>query len=139
MPRERLIEFNEDDRENKDDILEKCYNEFKISIKKILIEYTGLEDLQQLMIKRSNPLLVKFNSWYSCKRFYQARPKMNPRNKRKPGTFTFSVSPDLIKRRYKLLKYARGIVNDNEIVAFAFAVSSDAPCHEYICSIISLT
>ena len=53
MPRERLIEFNEDNRDNMDDI---CYNEIKIPFnKKIYIEYTELEDLQQLMIKQSNP------------------------------------------------------------------------------------
>ena len=31
------------------------------------------------------------------------------------------MSPDLTKCRYELLKYARGIVNDNENVAFAYA------------------
>ena len=116
------IEFNEDDRENMDDILEKCCNEIEIPFNKNDIDRvhrTGRPLTTDGKTVKS--IIVKFNSWNSRKRFYHARPRMNPSNKEKPGTFTFSVSPDLTKRRYELLKYARGIVNNNEKVAFVFA------------------
>ena len=41
--------------------------------------------------------------------------------KRNQGQNKFSVSVDLTKRRYQLLKQAKGLISDNDNVSFAFA------------------
>ena len=53
--------------------------------------------------------------------FYKARPKNYVNERKKPGLISFSVSLDIIKRRYSLLAKAKGIIKDNPAVMFAFA------------------
>ena len=53
--------------------------------------------------------------------FYQARPKSFINGKRTSGEVPFNVSLDLTKRRYNLLKYARGLISNYPEIKFSFA------------------
>lgn len=71
--------------------------------------------------KTVQPIIIKFKSWSSRTDFYKSRPKnYNADGTRKPGS-VYSVSPDLTKRRYDLLKHARNIIINYPSVSFAFA------------------
>ena len=56
------------------------------------------------------PIIVKFTSWRDSQNVYRNRPRRFENGKKKPGESSFSVSLDLTKRRYNLLKFAQGIV-----------------------------
>ena len=57
------------------------------------------------------------NAQDARKKFYQSRPKFVAGNK-KPRPFTVSV--DLTKRRYNLLKTAKGIIENNTNIRYVF-------------------
>ena len=76
--------------------------------------------------EKIQPILVKFRSWNDRVKFYKARPKFK-NNSPKPG---FTIAIDLTKRRYELLKFARGVIKDNVKVKYAFA---DINCSPGIC------
>ena len=68
--------------------------------------------------KSFQPIIVKFKSWGDRANFYKARPKFNLH---RPGSLKFTVAVDLTKRRYELLRFARGVIKDNVKVKYAFA------------------
>ena len=71
--------------------------------------------------KQCKSIIVKFVAWESRTKFYKSRPKAFIKGQRKPGPRLFSVSLDITKRRYELLKHAKGIVKHYPEVSFAFA------------------
>ena len=71
--------------------------------------------------KSYQSIIIKFKSWMSRAEFYKSRPKVYDINgKRKPGN-PYSISPDLTKRRYELLKQAKELIGHHNNVSFAFA------------------
>ena len=55
------------------------------------------------------------------KKFYDTRPKNFKDGEKKPGYKSFSVSGDLTKMRYLLLREARELIKNNYGIDFAFA------------------
>ena len=64
------------------------------------------------------PIIIKFKSWRYRQNVYRNRPRRFENGKKKPGENSFSVSLDLTKRRYNLLKFAQGIVKEMDNVSF---------------------
>ena len=116
------IEYkNKGNGENVKEIIANCleslnlpYDENTIDranrIGKTIVDDTGMP---------TKSIIVKFKSWNVRTNFYKARPKKNDKGTKKAGMKSFSVSLDLTKRRYRLLEYARGVVNHYAEVAFA--------------------
>ena len=71
--------------------------------------------------KKVQSIIVKFKSWKSRKEFYDARPRNFVNGKKKPGLNFFNVSVDLTRRRYLLLKTAKGIIKDNPNISYVYA------------------
>ena len=65
--------------------------------------------------KKIKSVIVNFKSWKACQQLYNARPRNQKDDKK-----NFSISGDLTRRRYQLLREARGIVED--IIAINFAL-----------------
>ena len=70
-------------------------------------------------------IIIKFKSWRYRQDVYQNLPKRFDNGKKKPGENSFSVSQDLIKRKYNLLKIAQGINKEMDNVSF---VCADVNC-----------
>ena len=66
-------------------------------------------------------IIIKFKSWRYRQDIYRNRPRRFENGKKKPGENSFSVSLDLTKRRYNLLKVAQGIVKEMHNVSFVCA------------------
>ena len=66
-------------------------------------------------------IIIKFKSWRYRQDVYRNRQRRFENGKKKPGDNSFSVSLDLIKQRYNLLKIAQGIVKEMDNVSFACA------------------
>ena len=71
------------------------------------------------------PIIIKFKSWRYRQNVYRNRPRRFENGKKKPGENSYSVSLDLTKRRYNLLKFALGIVKEMDNVIF---VCADVNC-----------
>ena len=69
-------------------------------------------------------IIIKFRYFAAKKRFYKARPKGNRATR--PPNKQFTVSVDLTKPNYDLLRQAREKTEDLDKVAFCF---SDVNCH----------
>ena len=65
-------------------------------------------------------IIIKFKSWNARESFYKARPRGYINGVKKPGQ-SFSVSVDLTKRKYDLLKKAKGVINGNKDINYALA------------------
>ena len=70
-------------------------------------------------------IIIKFKSWRYRQDDYRNRPRRFENGKKKPGGNCFSVSLDLTKRRYNLLKISQGIVKEMDNVGF---VCADVNC-----------
>ena len=66
-------------------------------------------------------IIIKFKSWRYKQDVYRNQPRRFENGKKKPGENSFSVSLDLTKRRYNLLKIAQGIVKEMDNVSFVCA------------------
>ena len=64
------------------------------------------------------PIIIKFRSWRYRQNVYRNRPKRFENGKKKPVESSFSVSLDLTKQRYNLLKFAQRIVKEMDNVSF---------------------
>ena len=71
------------------------------------------------------PIIINFKSWRYRQNVYRNQPMRFENGKKKPGENSFSVSLDLTKRRYNLLKFAQGIVKEMDNVSF---VCADVNC-----------
>ena len=74
--------------------------------------------------KKCKSIVVKFKSWKSRTAFYKACPKSYVDRKKKPEV-KLSISLDLTKRRYHLMKTARDLTKNNASVSYVFC---DANC-----------
>ena len=59
--------------------------------------------------KKIKSIIVKFKSWKARQQLYNAQPRVQKDDKKKPHQ-NFSISVDLTRRHYQLLSEARGIV-----------------------------
>ena len=101
--------------------LESCYKEVDINFDHHAIDRVhriGKKFLDESG-KETQQIIVKFRSWNDREKFYRARPKGL---EKKPG---FKVNVDLTKRRYNLLRTARGLIDSNGKAKYAF---SDINC-----------
>ena len=71
------------------------------------------------------PIIIKLKSWRYGQNVCWNRSRRFENGKKKPGENSFSVSLDLTKRRYNLLKFAQGIVKEMDNVSF---VCADVNC-----------
>ena len=69
--------------------------------------------------KKVQSIIVKYKSWSDRAKLYNNRPR-GKKGLKKPSLATFTVTVDLTKRRYNLLKYAKEISKDNSKVHFSF-------------------
>ena len=95
----------------------KCFEEVKVPFKIDRTHRVGRGYVDDDG-KKFQPIIVEFKSWGDRANFYKARPKFNVQN---PGSLKFSVAVVLTKRRYELLRFARGVIKDNVKVKYAFA------------------
>ena len=103
-------------------MLENLYNELNLTIKKDEIDHAHrIGPKYKVDGETCQSIIVKFSNWEAKKKFYLARPRAFVNGKKKPGKLPFTVTPDLTKRRYNLLKKAKGLAADkgNNII-FAF-------------------
>ena len=70
-------------------------------------------------------IIIMFKSWRYRQDVYRNRPRRFENGKKKPGEISFSVSLDLAKRRYNVLKTAQGIVKEMDNISF---VCADVNC-----------
>ena len=103
--------------------VKKCYGDMGVSFDERAIDRAhGIGRTYEKGGKIYQSLLVKFTSWNDRERFYRARPKILDHGK---SNSSFSVSTHLTKRRYELLRFARGVVKDYPQVNYVF---SDINC-----------
>ena len=67
------------------------------------------------------PIIIKFRSWRYRQNVYKNRPRRFENGKKKPGEIYFSVSLDLIKRKYNFFKFVQEIVKEMDNVSFVCA------------------
>ena len=113
------IDENEDEKilETK---LDKCFSDMNITVEKDEID--RFHRIGKAYVNKSGKttksIIVKFKSWSTRQRVYQARPKRHVESSKKPG---FSVTLDLTQRRYNLLKLARDSINNRDDIDYAYA------------------
>ena len=119
------IEFNEGKAkdENVNEIVKRCYETMGMSFNENSIDRAhriGKPYTDKESGKTIRSIIVKFKAWADRTSFYKNRPKRFINGKKKPGSTPFSVSLDITKRRYELLKRALGIVDQYYDVKYAF-------------------
>ena len=70
--------------------------------------------------KNIQSITVKFKLRKSRKEFYDTRPRNFVNGKKNPGLNFFNVSVDLTRRRYLLLKTAKGLIKDNPNISYTY-------------------
>ena len=112
--------FDEKKDENVEDLVENCFKELDLPLDKNCIDRA--HRIGKVFIddsgKKTKQVIVKFRSWVPRVNFFKSRPRFV--NNKKPDK-SFSVSLDLTKRRYELLKFAKGVIKDYPSISFAFA------------------
>ena len=127
----RMHGLKYDKNENQSDIVSKvseCFSEIGLSYEEAEIDRVHrigkpYKNEGSGLIMKS--VIIKFNSWRYRQDVYRNRPRRFENGKKKPGENSFSVSLDLTKRRYNLLKIAQGIVKEMDNVS---CVCADAKC-----------
>ena len=69
--------------------------------------------------KKCKSIIVKFKSWKPRTTLHKTCPKSYGKRKKKPGV-KLSISLDLMKCRYDLLKTARHLTKKNVSVSYVF-------------------
>ena len=78
----------------------------------------GMKYTDETTGKKIQSITVQLKSWKSRKEFYDARPRNFVNGKMEPGLNFFNVSVDLIRRRYLLLKTAKGLIKDHSNISY---------------------
>ena len=102
--------------------IRECYNALELPFNEEVIDRAhrvGKEYTDKISKKKVKSIIVKFKSWKARQKLYNARPRVQKDDKKKPRQ-NFSISIDLTRRRYQLLSEARGIVKDINGINFAF-------------------
>ena len=81
----------------------------------------GMEYTEKNSGKKLKSIIVKFKSSSARKQFYNGRTKNFKDGQKKPGYKSFSVSADLTKNHYLLLREARELIKNNDDTEFDFA------------------
>ena len=104
-------------------VVESCHEKINVPFDKDNIDCvhrTGMKYTDENIGKKVQSIIVKFKSSKSRKEFYHARPRNFVNGKKKPGLNFFNVSVDLTRRRYLLLKTAKGIIKDNPDISYVY-------------------
>ena len=115
---------NEDD-DGIMNVLEDCYSSVNLQFDANNIDRAhriGLPYTDKNSGKKVKSIIVKFRSWKVHQRVYKGQPRYYADSSKKPG---FTVSVDLIKRRYILLTKAKGLIKGNSNIK---SVYSDINC-----------
>ena len=115
----------EDNDNNVEDIVVDCFKKVNLNIGKESIDRAhrignSYDDIQGSN-KKVKSIIVKFKSWRERSALYQARPKLYRNGVKKSEKMPFTVSLDLTKKRYSLLKDAREVVKENPKVHYVCA------------------
>ena len=127
----RMHGLKYDKNENQNDIVSKiseCFSEIGLPYEEAEIDRVhriGKPCKNESSGLTMKPIIIKFKSWRYKWDVYRNRPRRFENGKKKPGENSFSVSLDLTKRRYNLLKIAKGIVKEMDNVSF---VCADVNC-----------
>ena len=70
--------------------------------------------------KKYQSVILKFKSWDTRQKVFNARPKKFIKGKKKPVQPNFSVALDLTNRRYNLLLKARELCDKVDSILYAF-------------------
>ena len=104
-------------------IVENCYTTMGLQFNKDAIDRAhriGKVIIDAESGVKSKSIIVKFKSWSDRTAFYKNRPKRYVNGEKKPGAADFSVSLDLTKRRYDLLKSVQRVVKNYSDICYAF-------------------
>ena len=132
----RMHGLKYDKNENQNDIISKvseCFSEIGLSYEEAEIDRVhriGKPYKNEGSGLTMKSVIIKFKSWRYRQDVYRNRPRRFENGKKKPGENSFSVSLDLTKRRYNLLKIAQGIIKEMDNVSFVCAVAN---CSLAIC------
>ena len=132
----RMHGLKYDKNENQNDIVSKfseCFSEIGLSYEEVEIDRVhriGKPYKNEGSGLTMKSVIIKFKSWRYRQDVYRNQPRRFENGKKKPGENSFSVSLDLTRRRYNLLKIAQGIVKEMDNVSF---VCADANCSLAIC------
>ena len=127
----RIHRLKYDKNENQNDIVLKiseCFIEISLPYGEVKIDRVyriGKPYKNKSSGLTMKPMNIKFKSCRYRQDIYRNRPRSFENGKKKPGENSFSVSLDLTKRRYNLLKIAQGIVKEVDNVSF---VCADVNC-----------
>ena len=106
------------------DVVKSCHEKINVPFDQNNIDRVhriGKKQTDENTGKKVQSVIVKFKSWKSRKEFYDARPINFVNDKKKPGLNFFNVFVDLTRRRYLLLKTAKGIIKDNPDLSSVYA------------------
>ena len=104
------------------DVIKECYDDAGLPFNQDEIDRAhriGKVHTNSETDYKTKSIIVKFKSWGSRATFYKSRPRAFVDGIEKPRRF--SVSLDLTKHRYDILKRAKGIISDYPEVNFVFA------------------
>ena len=127
----RMHSLKYEKNENQNDIVSKvseCFSEIDVSYEEAEIDRVhrlGKPYKNEGSGLTMKSIIIKFKSWRYRQDVYWNRPGRFENGKKKPGENSFSVSLDLTKRRYNLLKIAQGIVKEMDNANF---VCADVSC-----------
>ena len=113
---------DDDDTENVMDIVKTCYSDVGLDFDENEIDRAhriGQVHTDAKSNVKTRSIIVKFKSWGSRTAFYSARPKAVVNGMKKPRKF--SVSLDLTKRRFELLKSAQETISHYPDISYVYA------------------
>ena len=117
-----------DKNESQNDIVSKiseCFSEIGLRGRGERVHRVGKPYKKESSGLTKKRIIIKFKSWRYRQNVYRYRPRRFEKVKKKLGENYFSVSSDLTKRSYNLLKFAQGIVKKMDNVSF---VCADVNC-----------
>ena len=103
--------------------VKECYESVQVPFAQEDITHAhriGMEYTEKNSGKEVKSIIMKFRSWRAQKQFYDARPKNFKDGKKKPGYKSFSISVDLTRRCYSLLREARELIKIMMILEFRY-------------------
>ena len=133
----RMHGLQYDKNENQNDIVSKiseCFSDIGLPYEEAEIDRVhriGTPYKNESSGLTTKPIIIRFKSWRQTQDVYRNRPRRFGNGKKKPGENYFSVSLDLTKRRYNLLKITQGIVKEMDNVSFVCADVNCFPCHTF--------
>ena len=130
----RMHGLKYDKNESQNDLVSKisdCFSEIGLPYEEAEIDRVhriGKPYKNESLGLTMKPIIIKFKSCRYRQNVYRNRPRRFENGKKKPRENSYSVSLDLTKRRYNLLKFVQGIVKEMDNVSFVLTLIVPLQC-----------